>query len=224
MTRLLNHDYQKTAILQRNTNYLLFGANASLNLLLLFLTNRYIITFPVFEKSWADRLNPDQLNEYFLQKDQLAFLTYFALIFYLLIKYALIALILQLAADFSGYKLKFSNVIKVVMMAELLILFPQALKIIHFLNLSGFTVDDLRSYEPLSLAGLFLAGGSGPWQYPFQVFSLWEVIYWFLLADGLRQAAGTSFKKSFSLVLSSYVPSLLFWAVLVAFITCLIEK
>jgi hypothetical protein len=219
MIKLLNHNVEKSKELAWGSNYLLFIINAGANLLLLFLTNKYIITFPVFERSWADRLNPDQLSDFFSEKDRLAFLAYFALVFYLLVKYAIVAFILQLGADLAGFKLSFRELMQVVMTAELVFLFPQVLKVCHFFNASGFTIEDLKTYEPFSIAGLLPAGGPGAWQFPLQTFNAWELVYWFLLADGIRQPSKISFKQSLSIVLYSYVPCLFFWTMLVAFLS-----
>jgi hypothetical protein len=201
-----------------------FSINAVGNLLLLYITNRYLVTYAAFERSWSDRLNSDQLSAYFLQKDHVALINLFLLVIYLLLKYAIISFILSVAARFCHVEITFRQLLKVVMIAELIFLFSQAYRIVHFLGDATFTLDDLRSYEPLSLAAILHYNKIGPWQFALQTVNLWEVIYCVVLADGIRQISGACWRPAFRVVMTGYVASLFFWLVTVSFTTYILQQ
>ncbi len=59
-----------------------------------------------------------------------------------------------------------------------------------------------------------------PWFiYPFQVFNLFELAYWFILAYLIGKELNENTDKGFSIVASSYGVSLLIWVVGVMFFT-----
>jgi hypothetical protein len=224
MTELLSNTHQIQVENRPQVNWYLFFVISGANLVILYLTNRYIVTFGAFERSWSDRLNADELAAYFSQKERMEIFGYFALVTYLLLKYSIITLLLQAAADFSGHKVGFREVFKLVMIAEVVFLVPQSIRVVHFMNAAGYTLDQYNHYDPLSLSALIGSQNSGPWQFALQTLDLWEVLYWVLLADGLRQLLGVRRNVAARLVLCSYIPSLLLWLIMIAFITFTVSR
>lgn len=224
MIELLNNNKQNIVNYRNRATSILFAANASVNMLILYLTNRYINNFSAFERTWSDRLTADQLNAYFNQKDHFVLVGYFTLPFFLLNKYLVISFIIQLCTDFSGYKIPFRDVLRVVMTAELIFIVPAILRFVHFFNGSGYTLTELNQYQPFSLAGVFSLQQTSAWQFPMQTVSIWELAYWLLLADGISHLQNRSLWAGLKIVFYSYVPALAFWVLVVAFITFSLSK
>jgi hypothetical protein len=224
MIKLLNTGPANKSASVLRSSVPVFSINAVGNLLLLYITNRYLVTYAAFERSWSDRLNSDQLSAYFLQKDHIALINLFLLVVYLLLKYAIISFILSVAARFCRVEITFRQLLKVVMIAELIFLFSQAYRIAHFLGDATFTLDDLRSYEPLSFAAILHYNNTGPLQFALQTINLWEVIYCVVLADGIRQLSGASWRPAIRVVMSGYVASLVFWLITLSFTTYILQQ
>ena len=105
--------------------------------------------------------------------------------------------------------------------AELLFLLPVLIKILWFLFVqTDYDLNDLTQFYPLSVLNFFDADAIPRyWLYPLQVLNLFEVAYCFLLAYGVADVTGFSFKRSFGLVMSSYGVGLVLWVVLVMFLS-----
>lgn len=100
-------------------------------------------------------------------------------------------------------------------------LLPILIKLLWFLFVqTDYTLHDLSMFYPLSL--LNITGTENIpsyWLYPLQTLNLFEVAYWFLLAQGVSEATEQSFRQSFGLVMSSYGVGLVLWVILVMFLT-----
>ncbi|WP_332369080.1 hypothetical protein [Spirosoma telluris] len=105
--------------------------------------------------------------------------------------------------------------------SELIFLLPILIKLLWFLFIkTDYDLNDLTLFYPLSLLNLVDAQTIPRyWLAPLQMLNLFEIAYWFLLAYGVADATGLSFKRSFGLVMSSYGVGLVLWVVLVMFLT-----
>src|SRR5258708_4153776 len=198
-----------------------FVLNVASSLFLLYLTDHYLITRAMFQQSYSAQLDREQITQYFIQSRSVIFYDYPILILFLLMKYAIVAFILLIGADWLGYKVKFREMIKVVLVAELIFIVPALIRIYHFINAGFYSINDLRNYSGISLDVFFYGGGAGIWQYPLQTINIWEAGYWYLLAYGIKRLLGINLEKSLNIIFCSYIPALCFWLVLVAFGTFL---
>lgn len=207
-----------------NTAMVFWGTlNICISLLLLFITDHYLFTRAMFQQSFSVQLDQQQITRYFMQSRTAVIYDYPFLVLFLLLKYAIIALILSMGADYLGYKVEFYGMMKVVLVAELVFIAPAILRIYHFLNTDGYSINDLRNYSGISLDAFFFDGRAGIWQYPLQALNIWEVGYWYLLAYGIKRRLEISLEKSLDVIMCSYIPAFCFWLLLVTFGTFLLS-
>lgn len=137
------------------------------------------------------------------------------------IKLSLVATALALGSYFATSKFHFKRFFGAAIFAELLFLLPILIKLLWFLFVqTDYTLQDLSQFYPLSMLNITGTANIPPYLlYPLQTLNLFELAYWFLLAQGVSEATGQSFRDSFGLVLSSYGVGLLLWVVLIMFLT-----
>ncbi len=137
------------------------------------------------------------------------------------IKLSLVATALALGSYFATSKFHFKRFFGAAIFAELLFLLPILIKLLWFLFVqTDYTLQDLSQFYPLSMLNITGTANIPPYLlYPLQTLTLFELAYWFLLAQGVSEATGQSFRESFGLVLSSYGVGLVLWVVLIMFLT-----
>lgn len=118
-------------------------------------------------------------------------------------------------------KIKFSDVIFVVLIAEFVFVIAGFYKFINFYWIdTRYTLEDLQTYYPISLLNLKEHISTEKWlAYPLQIINLFELFYWFILAWGIRELLQEkiSYVKSFGLVAITYGIGLVFWVGVVCF-------
>ncbi|GGH12081.1 hypothetical protein [Mucilaginibacter phyllosphaerae] len=199
-------------------NYLLnLAVLGLLSCVLVFLTDKYILTSDFFTRNgqYLSGIPEQELRVY----DMIQKWIYLSAVTYLLSRILIVTLILYTALYLSEVSVSFKNVFGTVILAEYIFLIPAVIKFSHFyLAGSAFTLQDWHLYYPLSTMQLV---GSAPadWHYSLQTLNLFEVLYWFLLAAGIRRIAGLNYDESLKVVVKSYLPALLIWVSLFTFLT-----
>ena len=85
---------------------------------------------------------------------------------------------------------------------------------------SGFTYSEFAIFYPLSLLSVLGTDAIDPlFYYPLQITNLFELLYCMLLVIFLRHELSFSAVQSIKVGLGSYAVSLLFWMVLILFLT-----
>jgi len=85
---------------------------------------------------------------------------------------------------------------------------------------TDYNLEDLQYFYPLSALNIVGYEGLQPWFiYPVQVFNLFELAYWVILAYLIDKELNENTVKGMSIVASSYGVSLLIWVVGVMFFT-----
>ncbi|MBP7172943.1 MAG: hypothetical protein KBA33_02600 [Cloacibacterium sp.] len=125
--------------------------------------------------------------------------------------------------DLAGLeKVKFSDFLFIVLLAEFIFIIAGAYKFINFYWLEpDFTLEDLQTYYPISLISLREHISTEKWlAYPLQLVNLFEFFYWGFLAWGITELSDNKvkFSKSFGLVTLTYGVGLLFWVGVVCFL------
>nr|WP_314494206.1 hypothetical protein [uncultured Chryseobacterium sp.] len=118
--------------------------------------------------------------------------------------------------------IKFSEFIFIALIAEFIFITAGFYKFVNFYWINTeYTIEDLQTYYPISMINLreyiftekLIA-------YPLQLINLFELMYWGVLALGIREFSDhrISFIQSFGLTAITYGIGLLFWVGVVSFI------
>lgn len=197
----------------------LFIGLAGLSLFLIYIANRDLLTIAFYEKSdQAVSGIPDQQITIY---EAIQRWIYLYAVGYLALKVLLIAGILATCLFLKDYSVSFIRLLIMITSAEYLFLIPAAIKIWWFKYVDPHAdLNQWLHFYPVSLLSLF-PDTRVIWIYPLQLANLFEVVYWFLLAYGIKRLTTLNYDFSLRIVLCSYFPALVAWLAVVSFFTLL---
>jgi hypothetical protein len=133
--------------------------------------------------------------------------------FALLWKFTLTAFVIWTGGFAFGYKTSFVKLWQFILVAEIIFVFPELIKLIYFIQPSdSVTYLEVKNFYPLSLYNLFDPENISPrFIYPFQVINLFEILYIFVLILGFHTISRRSLTTSTLVILFSYIICLLLW-------------
>jgi hypothetical protein len=187
----------------------------------IFLTNLFLISDNLYYNTFAEQLASEKIEGLIEQSHKWAWIGYILVPIIYYIKFLLVALVLQTGFFFFDRKVSFSIIFKAVMLAEIPFLVVPVIELFWFLFIqTHYTLNDLQYFFPLSALQLFDVKSLPTWQiYPLQLFNVFELIYWILLAFWLKKLLNISINKSMEVVASSYGTGLLLWVVFITFLS-----
>lgn len=188
---------------------------------LIFLSNYLLLSDALYYNNFAEQLTYEQIEALINQSKKWEWVSYAIIPVVILLKLTLVASCLSTGLYFFTNQFRFKQAFGVALEAEFVFLIPALLKILWFVFVqTGYTLQDLQFFYPLSALNLFNHSTLEPWLvYPLQLVNLFELVYWFLLARGVSKIIDRDFTKSFEVVLASYGVGLLLWVAVVMFIS-----
>ena len=128
-------------------------------------------------------------------------------------KFTVIAFLFWSIGLTIGYKVKFKALWQFALVAELIFIFPELLRLLWYMNPSG-TVSylEIQNFEPLS--ALWLVGPENVherFHYPLSVLNLFEIGYGVVWVLGFHTLSRRSIQESIPVVLLAYFLPLLLW-------------
>ena len=140
-------------------------------------------------------------------------LKYLSIPFVYLWKFTVIAFVIWVGCFMYGYRVTYTQCWGVVIAAEFVFLIPEVLKILWFMAIdTDPTYNDIRAFYPLSLIHFFdYESLSKRWAYPLRALNAFEVLYWFLLVNGIHHYARKQKKTVWLIVACSYILLFVLW-------------
>lgn len=128
-------------------------------------------------------------------------------------KFTVIAFVIWVGCFMFGYRVTYRQCWGVVIGAEFIFLIPEILKIVWFMAVeTDPTLNDISAFYPLSLMHFFdYYSMDKRWAYPLRALNLFEVVYWFLLVEGIQHYARKDKKYIWIIVGCSYVLIFFLW-------------
>lgn len=202
-------------------NWYLLVSLISMTSLLAYAFSHLLLTRDIYYNSFQDQLDNTRIDELFDLRTKYEWIGYSFIPIWLLFKNFLISLCLQVGLLLSNAKVKFSDTFRIALTAEFIFLVPQIIRFCWFLIFkTDYTLTDIQQFYPLSALNLFkIENLSTLLLYPLQTFNLFEVLYWVLLAGGIKQALNRDLNYGIKVVFSGYIPALVLWIICVMFIT-----
>lgn len=140
-------------------------------------------------------------------------LKFFSIPLVYLWKFTVIAFVIWLGCFMFGYRVTYGQCWSVVLAAEFIFLIPEFLKIGWFMIIETDPAwQDIASFYPLSMihfADYDLLDKR--FAYPLKALNVFEVIYWFLLVNGIHFYAKKDKKYVWVIVACSYILIFLLW-------------
>lgn len=192
---------------------LLFFMLLAFHALILALNDRYVLDFAFYHKSatWFSASPDQELQAY----QAIRRWVYPVLIIYVLTKVFFVALILKTALYITEQNVPFHRILSGVVLCDAIFICQSAIKLAWFRY--AYPSGDLADWNRLSVGSLLSLAGDVPVQsyFALQTINLFEVIYWFALAQVVSRQARLPFDHALSLVSVSYLPALALWVCLV---------
>lgn len=133
--------------------------------------------------------------------------------FALLWKFTLTAFTIWVGGFMAGYKLSFKSLWQFTMIAEVIFIFPEIIRLMWFVAVvPPENYQAIENFYPLSLFSIVDADQIKPrFHYLLSALNLFEVAYWFLLAIGVHTISRRTFSRSLLIVLGSYTFCFFLW-------------
>ena len=205
---------------QTNKSYLLLLI-ILIYILLSVIMNLFIITEELYYRTFSEQLSYNQIDKFLNLQEKWSWIGYIFIPISIAIKLSLVAIVLKIGVIFSNLKISFKQLFHITIFAESVFVLSMLTKIIWlFFNSDGVDLEYIQYFYPLSAINLVDYKAIAAWSiYAIQILNLFELLYWFLLAFLLKDLLKRSFWNSFEFVISTYALGLLFWVVLVVFIS-----
>ncbi|MBC8111735.1 MAG: hypothetical protein H7Y04_11805, partial [Verrucomicrobia bacterium] len=164
------------------TVYLLFLV--LLTLVLQQTETRYLITDEVLINQFKDKFSGERLKKMVQIRQKGGFSEAVFSIIQLFIKVSFISACLLSGTWIAKWKLRFSQLFKITALAEIVFIIAKTSKIFWFLVVDkDYTLKEFSDFQPLSLLSLFDTNILESYLvYPLGVLSVFEVLYWLILA------------------------------------------
>lgn len=133
--------------------------------------------------------------------------------FALLWKFTVIAFLFWSIGLMVGFKANFKDLWKFALVAEIVFIFPELLRLLVYMNPAGnVSYLEIQNFEPLSL--LWIVGPdhvAEKYHYPLSVLNIFEIIYGVLWVLGYHAISRRTLEESTLVVLFAYFLPLLIW-------------
>lgn len=220
----MKNKFMKRAFLSNIKNWKLILILILLNILVLFLTNEFVITKEVYFNSYFEQLGTDVLEDFFGVLEIRQWISLAIIPFYVLIKSYLVYFCLSIGLFFyddNDPQNIYKKLFKLVLIAEFIPLLSKCYKFLYFFVLKEeYLIQDFQFYTPLSYTNFLDLKRIDPWLiYPLQTINLFEIAYFFILTYGLHKLSQNKYSKDFEIVAVSYGAGLIIWLGLIMFLT-----
>lgn len=130
-------------------------------------------------------------------------------------KFTVIAFVIWVGCFMFGYRVTYGQCWGVVIGAEYIFLVPEILKILWFMIVeTDPTYNDISGFYPLSLMHFVnFETLDKRWAYPLRALNIFEVLYWFLLVEGIHHYARKEKKYVWIIVACSYILIFFLWLI-----------
>lgn len=214
---LLSVAYRKVRESPGLLRFILFVA---LTCLVLFVNNSLLVTNEMVYSFYNEKMSNERIAKMLAARQEWKWFIYVTIPIFFFLKFTLISLTLNVGTLLLGWKLDYSKIWNSVVLAEFVFLSVPIIKLSWFYFLQAdYSLFDLQSFHPFSVLNFFKITDIDPWWiYPLQLLSVFELVYWLLLAHLLGQVAEKPLKNSLTLVASSYGIALVLFATFVVFL------
>jgi hypothetical protein len=190
---------------------------------ILWLSRSVLINDIVFYNSFSEQLTYERSMKLFAEIKRLSWMNYVFIPVMLMIKFTLVSIVLYIGVFFFDLhdKISFGKIFRIVIACEIVFVFAGFIKFLWFYLFAGnYDLNDISFFYPLSLINLFkISEVNKIWIFPLQSVNVFQVFYILSLSYGLNKSGKMGKTQSDKVVIYSYMPALLFWVVLIMFIS-----
>jgi hypothetical protein len=181
--------------------------------------NEFIISSELYYNTYADQLSIDRINKLIHLKDKWEWTGYALIPVILFIKLLVITLSIEIGVILLDYKVSFSQIFRVVLIAELVLIIANIVRNTFLFFLDFDTLDEIYNFYPLSILNLINSKSVNIWLvYPLKLANVFTIIYFIVLTNGLSFILRKKPARVLLFSVSTYGLCLLVWTMLIMFI------
>ena len=205
---------------KENNFYLLLALYIAISMLINLILEKVIQSDHLLIKELRTKFLDHQIEDIlkFKRKWEWIYSVLLYIVFY--IKIAFISTILYTVLFFKNKKIKYNEILEIVLVAEFIFLFVPIIKMTWFyFFMNNYTLKNFQQFFPLSLANFFNINQLPLWLlYPMQTINLFEIVYIYLLSYLISKKINFSFFKTSIIILTAYLPTIFLWIMLIIFL------
>lgn len=218
-----NEDRAKYGLtIMRNFNYniwKLYFLLIGLTVLLAFSINFLFLTEELFYQSFGEQLAVDRIAKMFELSRKWQWIGYFFIPVVILIRVSFTSVCLFIGCFFANTQVRFKQLFKVSLLADFVFVLAGIAKLVILIFFKDVSKLEDVQIDPLSFLRLFPRNYVDKlFIYPFSLISVFELLYWLVLAWLLSGLLEQPFSYSLKRVASSYGAGLLLWVLFVMFL------
>ncbi len=170
-----------------------------------FILNVFVITDNLYYNTLGEQLSVERISRIFEIREKFSWINYLILPLLVALKLVLVSFSLNIGVLVFGYKINFTKIFKITVIAEVIFLLADLSKMAYFLISPPNTLQEINNFYPLSLVNLFNIKEIASWLiYPLQQINVFEFVYWLALALGLKTVLNKNYSSMLKMVASSY--------------------
>lgn len=195
------------------------------NALLVFAINYLFIYDGIYYQSFGEKLATDRIAQIIEQSHKWQLIGYVFIPIVILIRISFTAVCLYSGCFIANLKVRFKGQFKVALLSDFVFVLAGLAKLIILIFFREvYTLDDLQ-FQPLSLLELFNKKSvESLFIYPMSLISVFELLYWLVLAGLLSEVVIQPFSNSFKTVATSYGIGIFLWVLFVMFLIVNLES
>ena len=180
----------------------------------------YLSNDNLFYQSFGEQLAADRIEKMIELSRKWQWMGYFLIPLLVLIRISFTSTCIYIGCFFADLIVHFGKLFKIAVLADFVFVLAGLVKVVILIFFKGIdTMDDLQ-FQPLSLLELFDRKSLEPFFiYPFAIISIFELLYWLILAWLLSDIIDQPFTESLKTVSSSYGAGLALWVLFTIFLT-----
>jgi hypothetical protein len=191
-----------------------------LYVVLYYITNTYVYTGDFYETLLRGTIDEARISKTIEMRQHFLWISYIAQPLLLLMRCTVFSGAIYTGAMLSGPVIEYRNCLRIVMLAEMVTFLSTLIKITCFLVLPSLSPKSFQYFFPLSITQLLnLDAVPKYFIYPLSQLNLFEVVYWILLAMGVKYFSQQSWGHALKIVASTYGALLLVWILVIVFIS-----
>jgi hypothetical protein len=181
--------------------------------------NEFIISVELYYNTYSDQLSIDRIDTLISLKEKWEWPGYVFIPVILLVKLLIITLSIEIGAIILDYKIRFNEIFRAVLIAEMVMIISQIIRTISLFFVDFKTLDDIHNFYPLSILNLLNAEDYDAWLiYPLKLANVFTAVYFIVLAYGLSFILRKKLSQMLLFTLSTYGLCLVIWIMLIMFI------
>jgi len=183
------------------------------------MTNSLIFTDEYYYNFFSNQFSRDKIEKIIAISNRFKWIGYAIMPVILISKWTILAFSLYVVLFLKSNVFSYINCFKIILLSEIVMIFASLVKLLLLIFHTSKSIEEIQFISSFSLVQLFSIKQIPNYLvYPLQVFNLFEILYWILIAAGIQAFSKKTFWESLKITASSYGVVMFIWILFIVFI------